>query len=313
MRVALLGTLAVLAFAIPASSASAVELTPPWDPFDRCPVDAPEILAITDSGNACVSSVAETGSFKIGNTTVSTGHNELQFGAYGPGIPNVVGATLVADPVNVPGGLLGVQFEPIPMPPCSNPIQCALRNLAITLINRTRALLTTGPFAVTATVELAGEPSNFNLFAPFDGSPIITLPVKIHLQNPILGPNCYVGSNQDPIVLQPHQEPLSTFDELLFEPDPLGSNASFVSANHPGADQIDDAFTVPKANGCGLKLPFPPGQGTHLLNGAVNGRLGLPSPSGANKLVLEDATSLIVGSAPTGQELSDAWHAAVIP
>lgn len=57
---------------------------------------------------------------------------------------------------------------------------------------------------VIATLGSAGDPSNFNLGAGLSsGIPIVTLPAKIHLQNPFLGPRCYIGTNANPIVLQP--------------------------------------------------------------------------------------------------------------
>jgi hypothetical protein len=58
--------------------------------------------------------------------------------------------------------------------------------------------------AVTAVVQPTGNPSDFGLAAGLSsGIPIISLPVKIQLQNPLLGPNCYLGSDSDPIVLHP--------------------------------------------------------------------------------------------------------------
>ncbi|HEX2128692.1 MAG TPA: hypothetical protein VHF58_05700 [Solirubrobacterales bacterium] len=285
-RLALLGLLTAFAVTVPAGSASAVELEGPWAPFDHCPVDDPQMLAVTNSGNACVSSVSPRGSFKIGNTTVPTGRTELQFGATGPGIPDVIApGYLNADPVKVPGGLLGL------MCPANLPLVTQVCNTLVdNPLNR-----------VTATVELAGAVSDFDLFAAVLGGPVVTLPVKIHLRNPLLGGNCYIGSNADPIVLKPEQEPPA--NTVSFADDPLGSPATFITPVPETGTLVDDSFTVPRAKGCGL---------LNLFDGAVNGKLGLPSPAGANKLVQEEAAAKIVGNAPSGQALSDAWHAAVI-
>jgi len=324
MRVALLGTLAILAFAIPASSASAVDpvvnLNGEWAPFDRCPVDDPFMLSAAEP--TCVAANSPSGTFKLGKTTATTGESDLQFGfnlAGGLPFNPLIGGTggaIQADPVAVPGGLLGIQFEPIAMPPCSNPIQCALRNLAITLINRTRALLTTGPFAVTATVESAGAPSDFDSLAALIGGPIVTIPVKIHLQNPLLGPNCFIGSDADPIVLHPEGVGPSSFAFRQFDPDGTPNPAGEMGLIELTRSQQDDSFSAPAAHGCGLKLPFPPGSDVHLLDGAVNQRVGLPSPSGNNLLVLDDVVARItadnVGGEPAGT-LSTRWHSAVLP
>ena len=285
-RVAFAGVIAVLAFLVPAGSASAVELQGPWAPFDQCPVDSPEMLSVTNTGNGCVSSVSPRGTFKIGSTTVPTGRTELQFGATGPGLPNVIApGYLNADPVKVPGGLLGL------MCPSNVPVVSQLCNtLADNPLNR-----------VTASVELAGAVSDFDLFAPLRGGPVVTLPAKIHLTNPLLGNRCYIGSNSDPIVLKPRQDPPAT--TISFTADPLGSSASFITPVPGTGTLVDDSFTVPKAKGCGL---------LNLFDGAVNAKLGLPSPAGANSLVQEEAAAKIVGSASSGQALSDAWHAAVI-
>jgi hypothetical protein len=63
---------------------------------------------------------------------------------------------------------------------------------------------------------------------------------------------------------------------------------------------------VPGASGCG-----PNGDGT--LDPVVNAVVGLPSPSGNNHLVLDDASSGLVIpiiTTWTGQQLSDYWHVA---
>jgi hypothetical protein len=274
---------AVLAFAAPAS---AVELQGPWAPFDKCPVDDPQMLAVANSGNACVSSISPHGTFKIGETTVPTGNTELQFGATGPGIPNVIApGVLVADPVKVPGGVLNLLC-----PGNTNPVKQVCETLADNALNR-----------VTATVELAGNVTDFNLFAPLSGGAIVNLPVKIHLRNPLFGGNCYIGSDASPIVLQPRQDPLAT--GITFEDDPLGSPASFITPTPTPGTLVDDAFAVPRAKGCGL---------LNLFDRAIDNRMGLPSPAGENLLIQEEAAARIVGNAPSGQALADAWHAAEV-
>src|SRR5262249_5625117 len=79
-----------------------------------------------------------------------------------------------------------------------------------------------------------------------------------------------------------------------------------------GLVQGDDTFAVPAATGCG-----PNGDGS--LNGLVNAAVGLPSPSGANHLVLNDASSLLAlpgsrfsgsGTPITRQEFAADWHIA---
>jgi hypothetical protein len=79
-----------------------------------------------------------------------------------------------------------------------------------------------------------------------------------------------------------------------------------------GLVQGDDTFAVPGATGCG-----PNGDGS--LDVVVNAVVGLPSPSGANHLVLDDASSSLAlpasglsgsGTILTGQQFADDWHVA---
>jgi hypothetical protein len=143
------------------------------------------------------------------------------------------------------------------------------------------------------------------------GQPIIALPMKIHLQNPALGPSCFIGSDQNPIVVHPENTDLSnavsiggffTFDPNGV-PDPLGP---LTALQITGAVQGDDTFSVPGATGCG-----PNGDGS--LDALVNSVVGLPSASGHNQLVLEDASSSIAlppFGTGNGQTLSNYWHTA---
>jgi NHL repeat len=253
-----------------------------WAPFNRCPVDDPAMLA-TDSINTasfCLASNSTHGSIKIGNLpTQTTGNTNLQAGLAGdltgPVIPPPGGA-LVADPVQITGTPVGT---------------------------------------VTAVTQSAGTPSDFNLIAGIQtGVPIITLPIKIQLQNPALGPSCFIGSDQDPIVLHPVNTDLSQaqiHQATLLEPfdrngvpNLVGPLTSLLST---GAVQGDDTFAVPGASGCG-----PNGDGS--LDAAVNAIVGLPSPAGNNHLVLDDAASALAlpgqgfGNALTGEEFAAAWH-----
>jgi NHL repeat-containing protein len=250
-----------------------------WTPFSRCPVDDPAMLA-TDGVNTlsvCLASNSTHGSFSIGSTITATGNTNLQMGLVFDQNSSVF--TVVAPP----GGAV-----------VSDPVQ-----------------ITVGGVTVTATVESAGAPSDFDLFAGLSvGMPILRLPIKIHLvgQSVDLGPSCFIGSDQNPIILNPANTDISNaslkFDS--FDPDgtpnPNGELATLVVA---GTVQGDDTFSIPVAQGCG-----PNGDGS--LDSVVNTVVGLPSPSGANHVVLDDASSsLALPNVPlTGQQFSDAWHVA---
>jgi hypothetical protein len=255
-----------------------------WAPFNRCPVDDPAMLA-ADGINAitlCLGSNSTHGSIKIGNLPVTTtGNTNLQAGlvldenTFEFAVIPPPGGALLADPVQVTGTPVGT---------------------------------------VTAVTQSAGTPSDFNLFAGIvTGEPIITLPIKIQLQNPVLGPSCFIGSDQDPIVLHPENTDLSNAISVggfsPFDPNGVPNLAGpDLTLMITGAVQGDDTFAVPGASGCG-----PNGDGS--LDPVVNAVVGLPSPSGDNHLVLQDAASgiafpgsLLGGAIRNGQQFAADWH-----
>lgn len=294
-------------------SATATALSGPFAPFDRCPVDSAAMLESAAGKDGCVAAESPHGTFKIGNTTTTTGNTNLQVGlscsdtscdASGSegtkpfALVSGTGGSIVADPAEVPGGLIGL------MCPSEIPLVSALCKQATEgELNR-----------VTATVEGAGTPSNFNLSGTFlTGIPLLTLPVKLHLSNPLLGSSCYIGSNAEPIVLHPESTDLSG-EQLKFEttdldgtPDKKLGPLNFVTVSN--TTQGDDSFAVPGANGCG-----PLG----IASVAIDLKVGLPSPSGKNSVVLNEATSHLVsysgkGTPPTGAEFAKAFHDAGLP
>jgi DNA-binding beta-propeller fold protein YncE len=256
-----------------------------WASFSRCPVDDPAMLATqgfdisTGAGTIglCLSANSTHGSISIGKLTTTTGNTNLQIGLVGSNgagtfavIPPSAGS-LVADPVR----------------------------LATTPVGTVRAL-----------TESAGTPSNFCLFCGISADqPIVTIPIKIQLKNPALGPDCTIGSDQSPILLNPQNTDLSNAKSVggFFSFDSNG-----VPDSTPGPDgallatglvQGDDTFAVPGATGCG-----PNGS----LDGVVDGVAGVPSPPGSNHLVLDDASSglAVPENGEGGQAFATDWHTA---
>jgi hypothetical protein len=190
--------------------------------------------------------------------------------------------SLVAAPAKVPGGLLGL------ICPSGNDLISKLCN----------SIGDSTPNKVTASVELAGEPSEFNASgALVTGVPVVRLPVKVHLQNPLLGANCYIGSDANPIVLRPETTVVGHASGA-----PFGGGFSGFILTVAGSTLADDTFAVPKANGCGGLLSL-------LINPLVNAKEKLPSPAGQNAVVLDNATASTALTQQGGQVLHDAWHA----
>jgi hypothetical protein len=299
VRIGILGALVVAGLFVPAGSASAQTLNGLWAPFTRCPVDSPAMLATdgVDKDPVCIASNSPNGEIKLGNSVQTTGNTNLQVGGViddGVVAPLIqpAGGALVSQPVNVEGGLLGL------MCPSDIPLVSAICD----------GLVGSPLNAVTATVEPAGNPSNFSLSAGLSqGQPIITVPVKVRLNNPVLGRNCTIGTDADPIILRPRNtvRPVggSARADLDGTPNPQG----VLTRIQTNATQGDDTFAVPGASGCGL---------LGVLDQAVNLQQGLPSPAGNNYLILNEGTSsvMLTGTTPvSGQQFADGWRSAVLP
>jgi hypothetical protein len=277
-----------------------VTLRGEWNHYSRCPVDDPAMTAVDGSTSFgyCVAAASSGGSFKLGNTESQAGASDIQFGLAGPNPFDVIspsGGAIASAPVDVPGGLLGL------MCPSADPTVLAVCSLITDdSLNR-----------VTATVEDAGPPTDFNIAAGTQlGVPIMTLPIKVHLENPLLGSTCYVGSDADPIVLRPAATDFtgSSFQVVRFIADGTpDANGDLSEVELAGVTQADTTFAAPGATGCGVG---------GALDAAINYKTGLPSPSGNNSVVLSGGSSFIVTFADhsthypyAGLDFTDDWHA----
>jgi len=221
--------------------------------FDDCPV-------LT----AAVCTVAYTtgGEFVIGNKTVPIEQTiTLQGGlAVGglegeletqPLIAPAKGETLSKTPLTVPGGLVGI---------------AGLGG------------------EVTATAELVGPASSVtvNAFNILVKQPSVTLPIKVKLSNPILGEECYIGSDAEPIVLH-----LTTGKT---SPPPPATSISGSNGVEEGIDKgkikyidatlVDNDFAVPGATGCGGAL-------SPVVDLAVDADVGIPSSAGSSTAIMK--------------------------
>lgn len=101
----------------------------------------------------------------------------------------------------------------------------------------------------------------------------IDLPIRVKLENPLLGNDCYLGSPQEPIMLNLRT---SDFGEFRAAEEKYGAGTPGVWLD--GASAADDGFAVPAARGCGLGGS---------LNWLVNLRANTPSPAGNNSINVE--------------------------
>jgi hypothetical protein len=278
-----------------------------WAPMNRCPVDDPAMLAKTgaDGIALCLADDSPSGSVTIGNLTVPIKDSNHQFGLTTgeTGITVVESEdALVDETVEVPGGLRGLV--------CPSHGHLAWRICR----NRHDRRWNGDAGTVTWTMESAGPLTEFNLFAAFViGAPTARQPVKIHLQNPLLGNNCYIGSEAEPIVLHPASltQPSGSNERFDADGTPVeegGQLEAIIIQNNQGAS----GFAVPAASGCGFRGS---------LDQAINSKIGLPSPEGpGNSITFNEAATYLVGISNVesvipndGKELSAYWHSAVIP
>lgn len=296
------GGLSALGLALSGSPASAATTTlnGDWAPYNRCPVSDPAMLAAdgTNTLAFCLVSDSQSGSVTMGSITAPTGDVNLQLGLVEN---NTTGATTLvtpaggaisAAPVTIPGGLLGL------MCPSSIPAVTAVCN----------EITSTSLNTVTAVVQPAGDPTDFSLAAGLgSGQPIVTIPIKIQLQNPLLGSSCYLGSDSAPIDLHPENTTTPTIGVNFFDangtPDTSGALEEVAET---GATQSDTTAAIPGASGCGL---------LGILNSAINLKAGLPSASGKNSFTLNNSAVGLAGiaspGATDGQDLAQDWNSAL--
>jgi hypothetical protein len=250
-RVLSFSGLVAVAMALVVPSAFAADPAPGYEEFRGCPTR-------TENPNVrfCVSSVVTEGHFQMGskNTPITdpitlTGGTTTVLGEF---VFTEEGGLREARQ-EVPGGLVG-----------------------LTGLDWLVDVLGAEALEVHAVTEMAGTMTNPTR-DPF------TFPIKVRLENPVLGDNCYVGSDANPIVLNltrgttnppPPNQPI-TGQQPTAVSDP---NLPFV-VRQLDAQLVDNAFAAPAANGCRLQL----GLLNVNIDNLVNLQSGLPSPAGTNE------------------------------
>jgi hypothetical protein len=258
----LVGVEAEAAFAIP---------TDEFNVFYDCPLSVIEL-------SACVNAKVDSGEIVLGKETVPL---KMPLTLRGGFIENeetgalaFVGATdgetLSKAPENVPGGLAGL-------------VRCGEIG-GYTQRTSCEQVFTHDLTRVSATTELAGPASAIKLDLAHMLQEVgvgISLPIKVRLESPFLGSNCYIGSDAHPIVLSmtdggtspsPPNRPIRG---ILGKISTVGEGFILQIA---GAEFVSDEFGAPVATGCGGAL-------SAVIDGIINSKLGLPSPVGRNEAI----------------------------
>ena len=245
---------ALVAIALMAPLASAATPAPGYEQFAGCPTKAEKSFITT-----CIRSVVKSGRFKLGNKEVPittpivlSGGTDGELGNFSfnskGGLPPVK--------EKVPGGVIG-----------------------LTGLTWLTEFLGSEALTLYAAAELAGQPK-------FTGFQEITLPLKFHLINSVLGNSCYVGSSSAPVTLH---LTIGTSGKLTGVNPEISEDSKEIVHLTKGT-YVDGLFPAPGANGCTLTLfGFIPIS----INGLVNTASGLPAASGTNEAVQNIETELV--------------------
>jgi hypothetical protein len=218
-----------------------------FEPFAQCPV-------ATHGVRYCVVADTTSGEFKVGSKTVTINKTITLQGGLTEGsnelVPAANGETLSKTPLTLPGGLIGIELG--------------------------------GITEVTATTELAG-PVMVNEGNIVDGGgAAVVLPIKVKLENPALGSECYIGSDAEPVVLHlttgttnppPPNKPISG------KAGTLTLNAEDTIFTLSNNSLVDNSFAAPGVSGCGESL-------APVVDQVVNLDAGLPAARGSNTAIL---------------------------
>ncbi len=273
---ALIASLAVV-------SSAAAEPKGIFKKYNDCPVEVPGLAL-------CSFAEATSGEFSIGSTKVPINKPIiLQGGAIHASesspneyflLPAKDGNSLSKTALNVPGGLAGlINCEEIKGSGFFEIIERAA----------CKAIFENKVTGVTATTELVANSTNPGILELaaliFEEETALTLPVRLHLKNPLLGEGCYVGSEAHPVQLhlttgttappEPNKPIKGKLGTITTEEE-KGFESTHISEN----SLVDNAFSVPVAEGCGGFFSF-------LLDPILDAKLGLESKSGHNTVKLE--------------------------
>jgi len=262
------GSLLAALGAAPASAASAP--TGLYTGMGTCPLSSSALQDPNNGAVGCVVAVVNGGSFTIGSHVVTIPASSpvtTKFGVYWPNngptatFPDGNSTEIFSTVAPTDGKELTAAPLDVPIPGIAN--------------------FWPGVTSAITQIELAGPITDFAPLAAGESYPVFKLPIKLHLENAFLGPNCYVGSNSAPIVLQPTtgtttppppNKPITGDPgSINFNNDPNGFSDAIVGFT--GATLVDNSLSVPGASGCGPLGAF---------NWIVNLLFGLPSAAGNN-------------------------------
>jgi hypothetical protein len=139
---------------------------------------------------------------------------------------------------------------------------------------------------VTAVAEIAGPVSSVivnkgNLIG--QSGPALMLPLKVKLDNPTLGEECYIGTNAAPIILNlttGATSPPLPYKSINGSRGTLEGGAKGKIVIAKDDTLVDNDFAVPGASGCG-------GSASAVIDPIVDLDIGIPSAAGTNTAIMK--------------------------
>jgi hypothetical protein len=247
--------------AIFASAANAATPAPPYQDFAGCPSEAenPEVVV-------CQKFQFTGGHISFGNRQVPISNTITLRGGIESETGNFVfnnEGGIVPVQQTVPGGLIGLT--------------------GLKWLDE----FSEKQLKLHATVELAGQPGSL-----FEETFLV--PIKLHLESPLLGKGCYIGSNASPIDLNLTEGTTNPPAPNV----PISGNPAgelLPEAGRPavrtgtGGLYVDNAYAVPAASGCQLEI----GSYKLSLDSLVNSAYKLPAAAGTNETMLNFSISRV--------------------
>jgi len=245
--------------------------------FNECPTENPAVTL-------CNYTTTSSGRFTIGENTVPINQNIILQNGFVPvgeseieftGVEAKNHETLSKTELEVPGGLVDlVKCNEITG---SGAVEIAARALCKTIFDN-------GLTGVTATTELAASESNPLVLNEADlateSGTAVALPIRVHLKNPLLGNNCYIGSVASPIKLKLTTGTSGSLHGARGTAETLREKG-LLSLRLKENSLVDNTFTVPGVEGCGELLLV-----KGFLDSIIDGKLKIPNSSGENAAVL---------------------------
>jgi hypothetical protein len=249
--------------------ASASAFSGEYAEFNNCPVSNPSVVK-------CQFATTTGGEVVLGTKAVPIVNPVVLQGGYGfptKGLASFFeptsGPTLSKAAQPVPGGLAGI-------------VNC--KEISNFIVRAAcEFVFENGLTGLNSTLELAGPASEIKVGEAhllFERETALRMPVKFHLENPLLGSSCYVGSSTSPIIWNlttgatappaPNTSIHGSVGTIEFR----GPDEGILRLN--GAKLVDNAWSAPGATGCGGAIA------ELILDPIINSASGLPAAAGKN-------------------------------